>query len=89
MMFRVKLSDWMLANPGIKPQHPVWVETSFGNRRMFLGEFLERLGEDVIIKRTVLYKLRGPFDTAEIEMPISYLKEKETLRDENIDEILK
>ena len=73
MMFRVKLSAW----------------TSFGNRRMFHGEFLERLGEDVIIKHTVLHKLRGPFNTSEIEIPVSYLKEKETLRDENIDEILK
>jgi hypothetical protein len=56
---------------------------------MFHGEFLERLGEDVIIKHTVLHKLRGPFNTSEIEIPVSYLKEKETLRDENIDEILK
>jgi hypothetical protein len=86
-MFRVKLSDCMRANPGLKPCHLVWVETSFGHRTMYPGEFLEKDTDDVIIKHPALYKLRGPFNTAEIELPISYLMEKETIRDKKIDDI--
>ena len=95
MTFRVKLTDWIKANPGLTPTHPVWVETTFGNRKMVVGDFLEFIDEQllnnftkqVMIKSKVLYKIKGPIDTAEIELPISYLMEKETIRDKKIYDI--
>ena len=68
MTFRVKLTDWIKANPGLTPTHPVWVETTFGNRKMVVGDFLEFIDEQllnnftkqVMIKSKVLYKNTPP-----------------------------
>lgn len=111
MTFRTKLTTWMEANPGLKPQYTIWIKSpSFAS--LIPGNFMEFGTMDdpteilwveknknptkiksVKIKSLGLRKKWGgtqvgPLFSAEIELPISYLKTTETKRDEKIEEII-
>lgn len=87
-MVRVKLLDWMKANPSVIPTHTIWVVSHIGYNVMFDGKFIEFTKDEVIISNKIFFKLKGKLDTAEIEIPLSYLRERETIRQDNIDEII-
>jgi hypothetical protein len=87
--FRVKLSDWMKANPGINPKYPIWVKTTFGSGVMMSGEFIEFFSSnEVLIKNKFIYKISGYTYEAEIELPLSILKEIEVVRDDKLNDLL-
>ncbi len=87
-MFRIKLIDWMRANPGVIPNHTIWVHPpAFGSK--LSGEYITVSKGEVCIKHSGLGKLIGPLESSEIELPLSYIKEVETIRDNKIDDIMK
>jgi hypothetical protein len=107
MTFRTKLTTWMEANPGLKPQYTIWIKSpSFAS--LIPGNFMEfgtmddpteilwveKNKNPTKIKSVKIKSLGlagtqvGPLFSAEIELPISYLKTTETKRDEKIEEII-
>jgi hypothetical protein len=97
--FYVSLEKWMKANPGSIPKHSIKVETrGFG---LTIGKFIEfcdykfedrdedaRTLPGVKIKSQV-GPLIGSIYSAEIILPISFLREIESIREDKINQILK
>jgi len=97
--FYVSLEKWMKANPGSIPKHSIKVETrGFGLTISKFIEFCDYKFEDrdedartlpgVKIKSQV-GPLIGPIYSAEIILPIIFLREIEAIREDKINQILK
>ena len=100
--FRVGLKIWMNANPGLTPKNYTIIVAE--NTSRISGSFVEfcdykfkdRDGEELTIPgfkmngfplpRTIIY---SPIYSAEIELPISLLREPEIIREDKINQILK
>jgi hypothetical protein len=92
--FYVSLEEWMKANPRSMPKHSIRVETTIGKFIEFCDyKFEDRDGDERTLPGVKIKSQVGPLIgsiySAEIILPISFLREIEAIREDKINQILK